>query len=116
MSEIPSSGHGRPHPPRGLGAAETARALFGCGAGVGVGTATTRGGEAAFSDAAGPSPKRGEGVFCGLGVSSSSRSDFDFAVFFVFPDASVALDFFFAIVGFGVGVWRRFVFGEGLAL
>jgi hypothetical protein len=49
-------------------------------------------------------------------VSSSSRADFDFVVFFVFPDASVALDFFFAIVGFGVGVWRRFVFGEGLAL
>jgi hypothetical protein len=90
--------------------------MFGCGAGVGVGTGVARGDEAAFSDAVRSSPKRGKGVFCGLGVSSSSRSDLDFAVFFVLSDASVALDFFFAIVGFGVGVWRRFVFGEGLGL
>jgi hypothetical protein len=69
-----------------------------------------------FSDAARSSPKRGEGVFCDLGVSSSSRADFDFAVFFLFADASFELDSCFAVSGFGVGVWRRFVFGEGLGL
>jgi hypothetical protein len=50
------------------------------------------------------SPNR-EGIFCGFGVSSSSRAGFDFSVFFVSPDASAAPDFFFAALGFGVGVW-----------
>jgi len=47
-----------------------------------------------------------------LGVSSF-RADFDFALFFVSSDVFVASDFFFTVFGFGVGVWRRFVFGVG---
>ena len=54
------------------------------------------------SDAARASSTCGAGVFRGLGVSSF-RADFDFA-----PDSS-----FFAVFGFGVGVWCRFVFGVG---
>ena len=68
-------------------------------------TAIARGGGAAGSDAARASSTCGAGVFRGLGVSSF-RADFDFALFF-------APDFFFAVFGFGVGVWRRFVFGVG---
>ena len=45
------------------------------------------------------------GVFRGLGVSSFP-ADFDSALFF-------APDFFFAVFGFGVGVWFRFAFGVG---
>jgi len=41
------------------------------------------------------------GVFRGLGVSSSSAG-LDFAA-----------DFFFAVFGFGVGVWCRFALGVG---
>ena len=55
------------------------------------------------SDAARASSTCGAGVFRGLGVSSFC-ADFDFALFF-------APDFF--VFGFGVGVWRRFVFGVG---
>ena len=54
----------------------------------------------------------GAGVFRGLGVSSF-RADFDSALFFVLSDVFFAPDFFFAVFGFGVGVWRRFVFGVG---
>ena len=55
------------------------------------------------SDAARASSTWDTGVFRGLGVSSFC-ADFDFAFFF-------APDFF--VFGFGVGVWRRFVFGVG---
>ena len=55
------------------------------------------------SDAARSSSTCGAGVFRGLGVSSFC-ADFDFELFFV-PD--------FVVFGFGVGVWRRFVFGVG---
>ena len=71
------------------------RAGFGCGEGAGVATAIARCGGAAGSDAA--SSTCGVGVFRGLGVSSF-RADFDF---------------FFAVFGFGVGVWCRFAFGVG---
>lgn len=81
------------------------RVGFGCGEGAGVGTAIARAGGAAGSDPARSSSTCGAGVFRGLGVSSFS-ADFDFALFFV-------LDFFFEVFGFGVGVWRRFVFGVG---
>jgi hypothetical protein len=79
------------------------RAGFGCGEGAGVDTASARGGDAAGSGAA--SSTCGAGVFRGLGVSSF-RADFDSALFF-------APDFFFAVFGFGVGVWCRFAFGVG---
>ena len=85
--------------------AGSARAGFGCGEGVGVGTAIARGGGGVISDAARASSICGAGVFRGFGVSSFC-ADFDFALFF-------APDFFFAVFGFGVGVWRRFVFGVG---
>ena len=81
------------------------RAGLVCGEGAGVGTAIARAAGAAVSDAARASSTCGAGVFRGLGVSSS-RADFDFALLF-------APDFFFAIFGFGVGVWRRFVFDVG---
>ena len=55
------------------------------------------------SDAACASSTCGVGVFRGLGVSSFC-ADFDLELFF-------APDFF--VFGFGVGVWRRFVFGVG---
>ena len=80
----------------------TARAGFSGGEGVGVGTAIARGGGGVVSDAARASSTCGAGVFRGLGVSSFFAG-VDFALFF-------ALDFFFAVFGFGVGVWRRFVF------
>jgi hypothetical protein len=57
----------------------------------------------------------GAGVFRGLGVSSFP-ADFDFALFFASSDVFFAPDFFLAVFGFGVGVWRRFVFDEGLGL
>ena len=81
-----------------------------CGEGAGVGTAIARGCGAAVSDAARASSTCGAGVFRGLGVSSA---DFDFALFFALSDVFFAPDFFFAVFGFGVGVWRRFVFGVG---
>ena len=81
------------------------RAGFGCGEGAGVGTASARGGDAAGSGAARASSTCVVGVFRGLGVSSF-RADFDSALFF-------APDFFFAVFGFGVGVWCRFEFGVG---
>jgi hypothetical protein len=61
--------------------------------------ASARSGDAAGSDAARSSSTCGVGVFRGLGVSSSC-ADFDFALFF-------------AVFGFGVGVWCRFPFGVG---
>jgi len=54
----------------------------------------------------------GAGVFRGLGVSCF-RANFDFAVSFVLSDAFLPPAFFFGVFGFGVGVWRRFVFGVG---
>jgi hypothetical protein len=92
--------------------AGTARAGLVCGEGAGVGTAIARGGDAAVSDAARSSSSCGAGVFRGLGVSSF-RAAFDFELFFVLSDVFFAPDFFFAVFGFGVGVWRRFVFGVG---
>ena len=92
--------------------AETARAGLGCGEGAGVGTAIARGCGAAVSDAVRVSSTCGAGVFRGLGVSSF-RADFDSALFFALSDVFFAPDFFFAVFGFGVGVWRRFVFGVG---
>ena len=80
------------------------RAGFGCGEDAGVGTPIARGG-AAGSDAGRASSTCGAGVFGGIGVSSF-RADSDFALFF-------APDFFFAVFGFGVGVWCRFAFGVG---
>jgi hypothetical protein len=52
----------------------------------------------------------GGGVFSGFGVSSSFRADLDFPAFLVLRETSVSWDFFLA--DFGVGVWRRFDFGE----
>ena len=37
-----------------------------------------------------------------------------FPAFFVLPETSFSLDFFFADFGLGVGVWRRFDFDEGV--
>ena len=92
--------------------AASARAALGCGEEVGVGTAIARGGSAGVSEAALASSTCGAGVFRGLGVSSFC-ADFDFELFFVFSTVLFALDLFFAFFGFGVGVWRRFVFGVG---
>ena len=92
--------------------AETARAGLVCSEGAGVGTAIARGAGVALSDATRASSSCGAGVFRGLGVSSFC-ADFDFALFFVLSDVFFASDFFFAVFGFGVGVWRRFVFGVG---
>ena len=89
-----------------------ARAGLGCRDGAGVGTAIARAGGAEVSDAACAFSTCGAGVFLGLGVSSS-RADFDFALFVVLSDIFFALDFFFAVFGFGVGMWRRFAFGVG---
>jgi hypothetical protein len=86
--------------------AETARVGLGCGEGAEVGTAIACGGGATLSDVPRPSSTCGAGVFRGLGVSSFP-ADFDLAAFFV------SSDFFFAVLGFGVGVWRRLVFGVG---
>jgi len=93
--------------------AGTGRTAFDCGAGVGVGRATARGGGVELSVDAPRSSTRAAGVFCGLGVSSSSRACFDFSVFFDFRAASFSEDFFFfAAFGLGVGVWRRFDFDD----
>lgn len=89
-----------------------ARAGLACGEGAGVGTAIARGGGVGVSAAARASSTWGAGVFRSFGVSSF-RADFDFSLFFVLSDAFFAADFVFAIFGFGVGVWRRFVFGVG---
>ena len=70
----------------------------------------TRGGGDAFSDTARGSSICGAGVFGGFGVSLFS-AEFDFSLFVVLSDAFFAPVFFFA--GFGVGVWRCFVFGVG---
>ena len=82
---------------------ETARAVLGCGEGVGVGTAIARGG-AGVSDVARASSACAAGVFRGLGVSSFS-ADFDFPAFLVLSEVFFPLDFLFAVLGFGVGVW-----------
>ena len=89
-----------------------ARAGLDCGEGAGVGTAIARGSGVGVSDAARSSSTCGAGVFRGFGVSSF-RADFDFSLFFVLSDAFFPPAFFFAVFGFGVGVWRRFVFGVG---
>jgi hypothetical protein len=91
-----------------------ARGTFGCGEAAGVGTATARGGGGELSDDAPRSSARGAGVFCGFGVSSSSRATFAFPAFWDFPSVSFSRDFFFADFGFGVGVWCRFDFGEAV--
>jgi len=99
----------------GCPAAEPARDVFDCGAGAGVAAATADafGTASSFvSDAARSCSRRGRGVFFGLTDSPSVRADFDFAVFFVFPDVSFARDFFFPAFGLGVGVWLRLVFDE----
>ncbi len=83
---------------------ETVRAGFGCSEGAGVGTAIARGGGAASTC--------GAGVSFGLGVSSFC-ADLDFVLFFVLSDVFFEPDFFFAVFGFGVGVWRRLAFGVG---
>jgi hypothetical protein len=91
------------------------REVFDCGAGAGVGAATPNAfwtGRSFVSDAVRSCSARGVGVLRGFGLSSSFRADFDFAVFFVWPDVSFARDFFFRIFGLGVGVWRRFTFLE----
>jgi hypothetical protein len=90
------------------------RAIFGWGAVVGVGTATARGGEGETSDDAPRSSARGAGVFAGFGVSSSSRASLGFPFVLDFPAVSFSRDFFLAAFGLGVGVWRRFDFGEAL--
>jgi len=77
-----------------------------------VGTAIARGCGAAVSDAARVSFYLRRRRFRGLGVSSF-RADFDSALLFALSDVFFAPDFFFAVFGFGVGVWRRFVFGGG---
>ena len=77
--------------------AEAARAILGWGEGTGVGTAIALGGGAGVSDVPRAASTCASGVFRGLGVSSFC-ADFDFPVFF-------------AVFGFGVGVWRSFVFG-----
>ena len=92
--------------------AGTARAGLDCDAGVGVGAAIARGGGATVSDAARASSTCGAGVFRGLGVASF-RAEFDSAFSLVLSDVFFAPDFFFAVFGFGVGLWRRFVFGVG---
>jgi hypothetical protein len=92
--------------------AASARAALGCGEGVGVGTAIARGGSAGVSEAALASSTCGAGVFRGLGVSTFD-ADFDLELFFVLSTVFFAPDLFFALFGFGVGVWRRFVFGVG---
>ena len=51
------------------------------------------------------------GVFSGFGVSSSFRADLDFPPSW-FCAVSFSCDFFFADFGLGVGVCRRFDFGE----
>lgn len=52
----------------------------------------------------------GDGVFSGFGVSSSFGVDLDFSAFLVLRETSFSWDFF--DFGFGVGVWRRFDFGD----
>ena len=91
--------------------AASARTALGSGEGVGVGTAIARGGSAGVSEAALASSACDAGVFRGLGVSTFC-ADFDFELFSVLSTVVFALDLFFALF-FGVGVWRRFVFGVG---
>ena len=79
-----------------------------------MGTAIARGGGGELSVNAARSSARGGGVFAGFGVSSSLDAYLGFAVFLVFRAVSFALDFFFAVFGLGVGVWRRFDFDEPL--
>jgi hypothetical protein len=72
---------------------------------TGVGTATARGGGVELSVDAPRSSTRAAGVFCGFGVSSSSRACFDLSDFFDFRALSFSEDFFFfAAFGRGVGV------------
>jgi hypothetical protein len=93
--------------------AGTGRAAFDWGAGVGVGTATARGGGVELSVDAPRSSARAAGVFCGFGVSSSSRACFAFSAFFDLRAVCFPGDFF-AAFGLGVGVWRRFDFDDAL--
>ena len=80
---------------------------------MGVAAATACGGGGEASNAAARSASGGcAGVFPGFGVSSSFRADSDLPVFLAFFAVSFSCDFFFAAFGFGVGVCRRFDFGE----
>jgi hypothetical protein len=90
------------------------RTIFDGGAGVGVGTATARSGEDETSGDGPCSSARGAGVFAGLGVSCSSRANLAFLAVLDFPAVSFSRDFFFAAFGLGVGVWRRFDFGDAV--
>ena len=92
----------------------TGRAAFDWGAGIGVGAATARGGGVELSVEAPRSSARAAGVFCGFGVSSSSRACFAFSGFFDLCPVCFPADFFFAVFGLGVGVWRRFDFDDAL--
>lgn len=87
------------------------RVIFGWGAEVGVGRATARSGE---DETSGDGPCSGAGVFAGLGVSSSSRASLAFPPVLDFPVVCFSRDFFFAAFGLGVGVWRRFDFGDAV--
>jgi hypothetical protein len=79
---------------------------------AGVGTATALGGgDVELSDdVARSSSGWRAGVFAGLGVSSSSRAGLAFPVFLLLREVSFSRDFFFVVLGLGVGVWRRFDF------
>jgi hypothetical protein len=80
---------------------------------MGVATAIARGGGGEVSNTAARSASGGcAGVFRGFGVSSSFRADSDLPVFLAFLAVSFSRDFFFAVFGFGVGVWCRFDLGE----
>src|SRR4030095_12495743 len=82
--------------------AASARSALGCGEGVGLGSAIARGGGPGVADPPRASSTCGAGVFRGSGVSSFC-ADFDFELFFVLSNVFFALDFFFALFGFGVG-------------
>ena len=91
----------------------TGRAAFDWGTGIGVGAPTARGGGVELSVEAPRSSARAAGVFCGFGVSSS-RACFAFSGFFDLCPVCFPADFFFAVFGLGVGVWRRFDFDDAL--
>ena len=74
--------------------------------------AIARGGGVGVSDTVRASSSVGAGVFRGLDFSSFPV-DLEFPLFLVLSEVFVALDFFFMLFGFGVGVWRRFRFGIG---
>lgn len=78
---------------------------------AGVGTATPKGfgaGVEVSDDVALSSSGWRAGVFAGFGVSSSSRAGLVFPISLLLREDSFSWDFFFAVFGLGVGVWRRF--------